>query len=514
MPDRLLHHFLRQPGQQTATIDLDGTAWSFDDVLGRALTIARRLRVRGGTAGRVVLLRSEPGPLFGVADLAVLVAGGVPAVLPDLTHEQLTAVWRVVDPSAVIDTTGQDRSLLDDEASRTGTVLHRVDEANCRPAGTPVEWRAVARRWAEARREPAATVVFTSGTTGAPRAVVLNETALVRGVRAWTAQWTARPTRTLSYLPISHIAQRLMGHTLMCLYGTTVVASTPGRAADDLVAYRPDTLLGVPHLWARLASASAQNDEAGQLLCAALAGVTTAVNGAAALDRAVAAELQRRTGIRIADAYGATETTVPAFHQPDAALLGLGRPVGVQHRLTDEGELLLRGPNLAAGYVDRWPRLRPVTGRHGWLPTGDLIRAADDGTLHPVGRRASAFKTSRGEMISPEPVEAHLLTHPAVIAACLLGHSLPRAVALVCAPDTATWIPAHVAALQRELHDSAEAARRRGDVPWSDLAAVHVLPDSWADLGLVTSTGKPRRREIHNHYRHLLTLPESAHAPA
>jgi long-subunit acyl-CoA synthetase (AMP-forming) len=212
-------------------------------------------------------------------------------------------------------------------------------------------------------------------------------------------------------------------------------------------------------------------------------------------------------------AYGATETTVPAFHSHDAAQPGLGRPVGVDIHVTADGELWLRGPNLAT-YVDCWPQLRPVTGRDGWLRTGDRVEIAADGALYLAGRLASSFKTSRGEMITPEPVEAHLLTHPDVAAACLLGPGLPHAVALVCAPRAATWSPQQIAALEDDLLARAEAARRRGEVPWSDLAAVRVLTDSWPDLHLVTSTGKPRRTAIAERYHHLLTLPEPTRVPA
>ncbi|MGW7292845.1 class I adenylate-forming enzyme family protein [Streptomyces xiamenensis] len=514
MASQLLHRFLGQPGDQPATVTLDGTIWSFDQVLGRALSVAQQLRADSPVAGRVVLLRTGPGPLFSVVDLAVLLAGGVPAVLPNLTGEQLAAVWRAINPAAVIDATGQNEPALADVASRAETPLHQVEKTSCRPTGTPMQWRALARHWSGARSHQAATVVFTSGTTYVPRAVVLGDAALVNGVDAWTAQWGHRPIRTVSYLPVSHIAQRIMGHTLMCLYGTTVAASTPDRLVDDLIFHRPDTLLGVPHIWSRLAAAGAHENAAGQQLRQALAGVTTAVNGAAALDPAVAAALEDLAGLRITTAYGSTETTVPAFHQNDARQPSLGRPVAVEHRVTAEGELLLRGANLAAGYVERWPRLRPVTGRDGWLRTGDLVHAADDGALQLAGRRSSAFKTARGEMINPEPVEAHLLTHPAVSAVCLLGHGLPRAIALVSAPGTADWSPERVADLERDLHHSAEAARRHGEVPFSDLAAVRVLADSWPDLGLATSTGKPRRSAIADRYRHLLTHPEPHRVPA
>ncbi|MFF5563422.1 AMP-binding protein [Streptomyces sp. NPDC012623] len=141
MTNQLLHRFLSHPGDQPATVALDGISWSFDQVLGRALAVAHRLRSHSQVTGRVVLLRTGPGPLFSVADLAVLLAGGVPAALPDLTGEQLTAVWQVVDPAAAIDVTGQDDPLLVDVASRAGTPLFQVDEANCRPTATPAHRR-------------------------------------------------------------------------------------------------------------------------------------------------------------------------------------------------------------------------------------------------------------------------------------------------------------------------------------------------------------------------------------
>ncbi|MFJ4679105.1 AMP-binding protein [Kitasatospora sp. NPDC088783] len=514
MGDRILPRFLDHPGRRPAVVALDGSVWTFDEVLGRALTLARQLRSTGEVAGRVVLLRTGPGALFSVADLAVLLAGAVPAVLPDLTPQQLAALWPVVEPAAVLDTVG-DRALAD-VAARTGTLVHAVDERSTRPLGTPAQWRTVARRMAGRRLEQTAAIVFTSGTTGVPRAVALTEAALVRGTDTWTGLWNGRPARTVSYLPVSHVAQRIMGHTLMCLYGTTQITSTPQRLEEDLLRHRADTLLGVPHIWARLAAACEQPGDDGRRLRQALAGVGTAVNGAAALDPAVAGALHRHAGLRISGAYGASETTVPAFHHDDAATPGLGRPVGVEHRIDDHGQLLLRGPHVAAGYVARWPHLVPVTGPDGWLHTGDRVSREDSaaGGLRLSGRIGSAFKTGSGEMIHPEPIEAHLLTHPRVDAACLLGPGLPRAVALVSAPSTANWLPADVTALEGDLHRGVETARRSGELPYCDLAAVHVLPDRWPELLLVTSTGKPRRDLITVHYSHLLPEPETTRALA
>lgn len=502
MTPGVLRRFLDQPGNRAAAVSLDGTTWTFDELLGKALAVAGLLRAGRGVAGRVVLVRTGPGPLFSVCDLGVLLAGGVPAVLPEMTPGGLGAAWQAVRPAAVLDASAGGQGGLADAAARAGTAVHWVTAGIAVPAGTPARWRAEARDLAGACPSAAA-VVFTSGTTGTPRAVVLGGAALARGTDAWTACWPAVPQRTLSYLPVSHVAQRIMGHLLMCLYGTTVAESAPARVERDLEQHRPDTLLGVPRTWSRLVAACEADGEAGRRAKAALAGIQVAVNGAAALDPATAGALHRYAGLRVIGAYGATETTVPAFHQWNAALPGLGEPVGVEHRVTPDGELLLRGPNLAVGYADGWPALRPVTDGGGWLHTGDQVTAAADGELVLSGRAGSAFKTGSGEMISPEPAEAFLLACPHVDAACLLGAGLPRAVAIVSVPPAATWTPAATAGLERDLLRRAGNARQRGELPWSDLAAVLVTADSWPVLGLVTSTGKPRRDLITARYSRL-----------
>lgn len=501
MTPGVLRRFLGQPGNRTAAVSLDGVTWTFDELLGKALAVAALLRAGRGVAGRVVLVRTGPGPVFSACDLGVLLAGGVPAVLPDMTPDGLAAAWRAVRPAAVLDAIADGQGLLAAAAARAGTPVHRVTAGITVPAGTPARWRAEARDLAGTCHSAAA-VVFTSGTTGTPRAVVLGDAALARGTDAWAACWPAVPQRTLSYLPASHVAQRIMGHLLMCLYGTTMAESAPGRVERDLERHRPDTLLGVPRTWSRLAAACEASGEAGTQTRAALAGVRVAVNGAAALDPATASALHRHAGLRVIGAYGATETTVPAFHQWNAALPGLGEPVGVEHRITGDGELLLRGPNLAVGYADGWPALRPVTDGGGWLHTGDQVTAAG-GELALSGRAGSAFKTGSGEMISPEPAEAFLLACPHVDAACLLGAGLPRAVAVVSVPPAAAWPPAVTAGLERDLLRRAREARQRGGLPWSDLAAVRVTTDSWPALGLVTSTGKPRRDLIAARYSRL-----------
>ncbi|MER6125937.1 AMP-binding protein [Streptomyces sp. NPDC001795] len=504
MPSPLLDSLLSQPANRPAVTSADDVTWTFDQLLAAACETAHLLRPLGG-AGRTVLVhaRGASGPAFAAADLGVLLAGGVPAVIPEhLTADHTGALLDALNPAAILDTApDRPHPLVTAARARNHTVLSLTPEDMNQPSA-PDACRATAARWAAERTEPAAAVVFTSGTTGTPRGVVLHEQDLVDGISAWRAHWpacAASPSSTVAYLPVAHIAQRIMGHYLMCLLGTTVRTSTPDRLAADIVRYRPEVLLGVPHTWAALAH-RAEDDED---LAAALGGIALAVNGAAALDLAVAERLAT-TGLRVAGAYGATETTVPAFHQPDAREGTLGTAIGVKYRLAEDGELLLRSPYVAAGYVTAWPSTCPVTDRDGWLRTGDRARTENDGRLVLAGRATAAFKTGRGRLVQPEPAEALLAGHPLVANACLIGDRLPASVALISAPATATWPVEKIRALEDELAAALAQAQHGGHVPWADVGRVHVLPDDWQQESLATDTGKPRRTAIATYYAHLL----------
>ncbi|MFD7551471.1 AMP-binding protein [Streptomyces sp. NPDC059816] len=307
-------------------------------------------------------------------------------------------------------------------------------------------------------------MVFTSGTTGTPRGVVVTDRALTDGITAWTRHWpraACRPERTVASLPASHIAQRIMGHCLMCLYGTTVHTTGPDDLTGAIVRRRPDVLLGVPHTLTRLAHAlTAEEQAGGTQLRTAVSGIALAVNGAAALDPAAARTLTA-AGLRVAGAYGAT---VPAYHQADTTAPHLGTPVTAAHRVGDGGELLIRSPHLSPRYVTRWPRTHPVT-TGGWWHTGDRVTETRDGQVVLAGRLSAAFKTAHGRLISPEPFEAFLTTRPGIDHACATGHRLPHTVALVSAPGTAHWPPDRVHHLEGDLLAAEPGHLRRPSAP-------------------------------------------------
>ncbi|WP_331746529.1 AMP-binding protein (plasmid) [Streptomyces halstedii] len=508
MPSPLLDAFLAQPPTRTAITTStpcppgsEQERWTFEALLTASCRIAALLRTGHGSRGRTVLINTKGpgGPWYSAADLAALLAGAVPAVAPEhVRADQAETILRALAPAAVVDTApGHNTPLL--KAARNAGLPVLEPPHHAGPTAPSADaCRALARRWAAERDEAAGAVVFTSGSTGTPRGVVLREQDLAAGIRAWSTLWPGSLQRTVAFLPVSHVAQRIMGHYLMCLFGTTVHTTQPHLAAETIEQVRPDLLLGVPRTWSALAGALTERPA----LAVALGEVRLAVNGAAALDPHTAQRLAA-AGVLVAGAYGATETTVPAFHQSDARNTGLGTPVGgVDHRLGADGELLIRSPYAAAGYVTRWPQTRPIT-REGWLHTGDRAHT-QNGKLTLAGRQVASFKTSNGLLVHPEPVEAVLTGCEHVEGACLIGDGLPAATVLVSAPATATWPPEQVQALAGELLTRLQAAQQAGTVPRTRIAAVHVVPDSWDTSGLATAAGKPVRDAIRTHYAHLL----------
>ncbi|MFI0742329.1 AMP-binding protein [Streptomyces sp. NPDC021100] len=489
-----------------AVVSATGERVSREELLTAAVLLANRLYARGTVPGRSVALHTPgAGPLFHAADLAALLAGAVPVSLPEhATAAELDAILAVMRPACVLDAAADERIAA--AADRAGAAYwpQTTWPADARYGGHDLTARTVSRL-----PEPSgACVVATSGSTGTPKLVLLGRRALAEGIGAWCSLWPAaarNPVSTIACLPVSHIAQRIMGHYLMCLYGTTIHTTTPGRFAETVAAVRPSVLLGVPHTLSALVDAAEREGA----VRGALREVALVVNGAAALPPEVAARFQA-LGVPVAGAYGMTETSVPAWHHlPEDGSGVLGEPVpGVEARVDTGGELLLRSPYVAR-YVTAWPRTRPVVAPDGWVHTGDRATRLPGGGVRLEGRIAATLKTSRGRLIVPEPVEAYLAAQPGVAAACLIGHGQPSATAMVSIPEAATWAPERLTAAERALLNILRTARRTGRLPWTDIGAIRIVGDSWPALGLLTPTGKVRRSAIADHYTARLEPEES-----
>jgi long-chain acyl-CoA synthetase len=356
------------------------------------------------------------------------------------------------------------------------------------------EW-GVGRQFRDATREvrPAqlATIIYTSGTTGEPKGVMLSHANLISNM---LAGHTIVPVKeddvSLSFLPLSHSFERLVSYVYLAHGVTIVFAESMETVGRDLTIVRPTVMTGVPRVYEKFqarilerghalpqprrtlfhwgvkvahskARAESRGGRAGGILAleAAIADrlvfskirdniggrLWGLVSGSAPLP-VDAAEFFHGLGLPIIEGYGLTETSPVVSANPiGAARIGtVGKPVpGVEVRIADDGEILVRGPNVMMGYYNK-PEETAAVLKDGWFYTGDIGELDAEGYLRITDRKKDLLVTSGGKKVAPQPIEAILKRSPLVAEVVLLGDRR-RFVAALIVPD--------FTALERRLKD-------------------------------------------------------------
>ena len=436
-----------------------------------------------------------------LADQAVLHAGGVPVTFyATLASDQIKYVASDCDVKiAVLDGASEGARwapLLRDLPSLT-TVIVR-DAAVCPDDDLHVSWDAferlgeeasgsqeaaeVARRVAAIAPDDPVTLLYTSGTTGNPKGVVIRHGAVLYECKtAELGGSTMQGVRWVSYLPLAHIAERMFtlylaiysaGHTYFCHVPTDLV-KVVGQV-------KPSAFFGVPRVWEKIqagiqALLTMEQDEARKAAVAAAmetgreyvlsceygkttadelaarfaeadAAVLTPIKALLGLDQAInvvsaaaplppdVAAFFAGLGMKILDVYGMTETT-GAFtaNTPAAFKLGtVGRPVpGIEVTIADDGEILARGPLNTPGYLNLPEQTSALVDEDGWLHTGDIGSIDADGFLSVVDRKKELIITSGGKNISPAAVENVLMANELIGQALAFGDRRKFVVALL-----------------------------------------------------------------------------------
>jgi fatty acid CoA ligase FadD36 len=293
--------------------------------------------------------------------------------------------------------------------------------------------------------EPSATacVLYTSGTTGLPKGAVLSRRAIAGNLDALADTWGWTPDDVLVHgLPLFHVHGLILGVIGALRVGSPLVHT--GRADPAGYARAGGTLFfGVPTIWSRIAADAGAARE--------LRSARLLVSGSAPLPRGTAESLRALTGHTPVERYGMTETliTLAARHDAPPVVGTVGRPLpGVQTRVEDD-ELLLRGPWLFDGYLNRPDATAAAWTDDGWFRTGDTVAIDADGRYRIVGRTSLDVIKCGGYKIGAGEVEDALLTHPAVAEAAVVGLPDPdlgqRVVAFVvgdraAAGDLGDWV--------------------------------------------------------------------------
>jgi long-chain acyl-CoA synthetase len=484
----------------------DSFSLTFAQLLRRLAATASLLHERGLRRGDALGLMMLNRPEFHVVDAAAMLLGATPFSLYNTSPAEQIAFVMGDAGNRIVVAEGRFLDVVRDAAG-DGVQIVVLDELEGGDEDFDLEphWRAVAP-------DDLLTLIYTSGTTGPPKGVELthaNMLAELRGVHA--AVPLDSGGRWVSFLPSAHVADRWGSHySALMTYGHTVTpVADPTQVFAVVAQVRPTGFAGVPRVWEKLKAALEASGAAAlpadQLKARlGLEDARWLATGAAPMP-VEALEFFAARGMPICEVWGMSETScIATTNRPGATKLGsVGQPIdGMELWIADDGELLVRGPLVMAGYRNRPDLTAQAIDADGWLHTGDVGRIDDDGFLWIVDRKKELIINAAGKNISPANIEALLKSSgPLIGQACVVGDRRPYIVALlVLDPDTAAGLdpadPQVVARVQDEV-DAANAHLSRVE----QVKRFCVLAAEWLPgADELTPTMKLKRRPIAEKY--------------
>ncbi|WP_455211227.1 AMP-dependent synthetase/ligase [Kaarinaea lacus] len=419
----------------------------------------------------------------------------------------------------------------------------------------------------ENKPEELATIVYTSGTTGRPKGVMLNHRNILSDAHAGLQSIPAyREDVFLSFLPLSHMLERTAGYYIPMFAGAQMAfARSVQDLAEDLVTIRPTVLISVPRIYERVYNKiAAQLEEkpafarnlfqkavnvgwdrfehpdrshlAWPLLKALVAGKITAklggrlrvaICGGAPLSPTVAKTFIG-LGIQLLQGYGLTETSpiisVNTERNNDPA--SVGAPLqGVQVRVSDHDELLVRGPLNMMGYWHNKEATDAIIDQDGWLHTGDKVRIDEQNRIYITGRLKEIIVLSNGEKIPPTDMELAIAMDPLFDHVMVVGEGRPYLGALLVLnpgqwqifcdsigedsnnPALLSDENTHAAVLER-------VCQQIKDFPgYAQIQRIALILEPWTiENGLITPTLKLKRQRIMEHCAPAITALYTGHS--
>jgi long-chain acyl-CoA synthetase len=423
---------------------------TWDQYRADALAGAAALADAGVRPGDRVGLVAENRVEWLVADMAILTAGAVnvPPHAP-LTarqiHYQLAdagASWLIASDRTQLEKVRQIRG---DLAQVRGVVAFDAG-ADAEPWDTFLQRgrRALPRLAAELRRreealgaDDLATIMYTSGTTGNPKGVMLTHGNLLSNTLASVEATSHKPDDVrLTWLPFSHIYARTVDHYASIAAGIRLMlAESVDTLVENLDEVKPTHLSSVPRFYEKVLTAVASPDpaETGRRLRKIFGPrVDYLSSGGAPLPPAIA-QTFHDAGLLLLQGYGLTETSpVISFNRKERYKLDtVGPPLpGVEVRIAPDSEIMTRGPHVMKGYWNN-PKATDETIRDGWLHTGDLGELDADGFLKITGRKKELMVLSNGKKVVPNHLEGLLLAEPCIDQAVVVGEGRNFLTALI-----------------------------------------------------------------------------------
>ena len=466
---------------------------SHAELVAQVERVALAMAARGLKAGERVAILSENRPEWAITDYACAILG-----LPVVT------IYATLNPpqAAYILKNSQSRWAVCSDRAQLDKVLAHWDQLpeleaavlldGSAPEGagrTVLTWdglmqeglalesrRPEVRAWADQRKaSDLLTLIYTSGTTGDPKGAMLTHGNLVSNIVAAAATVKLDPhERALSFLPLTHIFERMAGHFLMAYLGASIYyAENVNTVAADMLEVRPTVLASVPRIYEKIHAKIYDTVSGGGLLkrlifhWAMLAGrqaapyllkgqeppswkglwyrtaqavvfnkirqrtggrIKIAISGGAPLSAKIM-EFFWIIGLPILEGYGLTETSpVITVNRMGEVVPGcVGRPLYETWdgrpfvKLAEDGEILCQGPNIMLGYWNNEAATREAIDGDGYFHTGDIGRFDDQGRLYITDRKKELLVTSGGKNIAPQPIENRLKDDKYLSQAVLIG---------------------------------------------------------------------------------------------
>lgn len=491
--------------------------------------VAKWLQAQDWPAGSRVAILGKNSAHWMLADLAILMAGHISVpIYPTFNGEALAYILAHSEAKACF--IGKM-----DEVSNLDTGL---------PAGLPVVVMPLAPAvpglaWSEllAKNKPLksspkpdgnaiCTIIYTSGTTGKPKGVVQTFNAMAWGVTAATQRVTMNSSdRFISYLPLAHVAERMLIEQGSLRYGSHVFfAESLDTFVQDLQRARPTIFFSVPRLWVKFQQGVHSKMPApklARLMRIPLLGwlvrrkilkglgldkCRVAAGGAAPMPADVL-HWYRKLGLDLIEVYGMTENC-GASHStlPGSKKTGVvGQPYeGVQQRIDPEtGEIQVFNGALMTGYYKEEEQTKAAFTADGWLHTGDKGQIDPQGNLRITGRVKDIFKTSKGKYVAPAPIEDLLVMHPDVEACLVTGANYAQPIGMVMLSAEAVKRSTHKdgkTALTESLKNHLKTVNAKLEAH-EKLDCLAVVTTPWTpENGFVTPTLKVKRPRIEEAY--------------
>ena len=409
--------------------------------------------------------------------------------------------------------------------------------------------------------EALATIVYTSGTTGKPKGVMLSHANILSNTYAGVSQIPVFPDDLfLSFLPLSHTLERTAGYYVPIMAGASVAhVRSLDQLPEDLAAFRPTIIISVPRIferihrkisgklaasprwkrllfyltidigWRRFLHSQGRGNRsplfllwpllellvAKRILTALGGRLRLTISGGAPLGPEIA-RFFIALGLNLLQGYGLTETSpvISANTEDDNQPETVGQPLpGVEVMLAAENELLVRGPNVMSGYWKNPEATAAVIDSQGWLHTGDQATIAFSGHITVTGRLKEIIVLANGEKVAPADLEMELVTDPLFEQTMVIGDGRPYLTALLVLND-AEWSNLAVrlgldAADDSVLESSpVEQALLERITPklshfpgYASIRRVYACRTAWSvQEGLITATLKLRRKPLLERY--------------